>query len=120
MYSDTLTAQQIAEVLGREPDWAVGTGVEAQAADAPLPSNGWFLESFGNVDSPELDDHLAWAVDRLADRTAALAALRDALDDLLSNDASLDDSAVPDVMDSAINMTGNEVIICFIILMPGV
>ena len=33
----------------------------------------------------------------------------DFLDDLLSNDASLDDGAVPDVMDSSINMTGSEV-----------
>ena len=34
------------------------------------------------------------------------------LDELLSNDASLDDGAVPDikVIDSSINMTGNEVI----------
>ena len=33
------------------------------------------------------------------------------LDELLSNDASLDDGAVPDikVIDSSINMTGNEV-----------
>jgi hypothetical protein len=33
----------------------------------------------------------------------------DFLDDLLSNDASLDDGTVPDGMDSSINMTGNEV-----------
>lgn len=77
VYSDTLTAEQIAGVLGLEPDWAVGAGVEAQATDAPLPSNGWFLESFGNVDSPELDDHLAWALDRLAGCSAALVTLRD-------------------------------------------
>ena len=33
------------------------------------------------------------------------------LDELLSNDASLDEGAVPDikVMDSSINMSGNEV-----------
>ena len=33
------------------------------------------------------------------------------LDELLSNDASLDDGAIPDikVMDSGINMSGNEV-----------
>ena len=37
----------------------------------------------------------------------------DFLDDLLSNDASLDDGAVPDVMDSSINMTGNEVCLHF-------
>ena len=33
----------------------------------------------------------------------------DFLDDLLSTDASLDDGAVPDVIDSSINMTGHEV-----------
>jgi hypothetical protein len=33
----------------------------------------------------------------------------DFLDDLLSNDTSLDDSAVPDGIDSSINMTGHEV-----------
>ena len=36
------------------------------------------------------------------------------LDELLSNDASLDDGTVPDikVIDSSINMSGNEVFIC--------
>ena len=39
------------------------------------------------------------------------------LDELLSNDASLDDGAVPDikVIDSSINMTGNEVFFKIII-----